>query len=64
MVVVGKFLSLVMMIFNVGIEPRKFESKDMFGFVPNNRVKSSPFWSKTDDSSHVKSVGVIIPQGS
>lgn len=52
--IVRDFISLFMVVFNVGVEVRMVKREIRFYFVFESKVKSLPGWSKTINSSNIE----------
>lgn len=54
MLIVVNFLSLFMVIFDLGVKANMVEGEIRLGFVFDSGFESFPYWSKTDDGSNIK----------
>lgn len=54
MLIVVNFLSLFMVIFDLGVKASMVEGEIRLGFVFDSGFESFPYWSKTDDGSNIK----------
>lgn len=61
--VVGDFLSSVMMVFKIGDEDMMVDGKTRCYMVLESRIKSFSYWSKTGDGNHIEKYGSYHPIG-
>lgn len=63
MLIVGNFLSFVMVIFNGGVETNPVEGEIRLGIILDSWLESFPCWLKTSDGSSVEKHRSYHPTG-